>query len=368
MLKRIVSAVSALMLCMTVVSASGCSDAGSSSSESMAEDSSSAESTQESSAADTGSKAAYAPSKAVGEKLKAVYDLYSKGHYTIECELTGTNIPDKITVLRVVDGSDSYQLQKEKLGNHGTVTLSGKSYDFDFVCGMYRENPSPKPLNVIEQIVRDGVPKTNPNTGNKDPKYDIEQYTYTGDTYITVMDFFFDKKDSRLVRYDMTYSVEGSDDTVETRTVTRLDGEVDDSVFNAYFTDTLVNFDTMSEQQRLGFCQGLCASWGVTADEMYEYGVTMNDLGTVDYDTLFGLIHTYGKRHDPDTGSLDGDDSDSSAADESSISDADGSLSEADSSLTPDSSLPETDSSDTDESSSGSSRSEEDSSAAPPEA
>ena len=97
------------------------------------------------------------------------------------------------------------------------------------------------------------------------------------------------------MKYTMTYSVEGKDDIVETRTVLRLDSEADTSVFNAYFADTLVNFDSMSEPQRLGFCQGLCATWGITADEMFKMGVTSDSLGTVDYDTLFTLIHTYGK-------------------------------------------------------------------------
>ena len=296
MLKKTISAVLALLMCL---SAAGCSDTGESSSQSPESDSGISDSSaSESIAAPDTSAAAFAPSKTVGEKLKAVYDIIDKGHYTLECELTGTNIPGTIDVLRVVDGSDSYQLQKEKLGSHGTVTLSGKNYDFDFVCGMYRENPSPQSLNVIEQIVKSGVPRTNSHTSDKASEYDNEQYTYTGDTYITVMDFFFDKKDGHLVRYDMTYSVEGSDDIVETRTVKRFDTEVDSSVFNAYFADTLVNFDSMSEQQKLGFCQGLCASWGISADEMYELGVSSDSLGSVDYDTLFTLIHTYGKRHD----------------------------------------------------------------------
>ena len=245
----------------------------------------------------------YTPRTNTGEKLKAVYDIISKGTYTFECELTGTNVPEPIRITRIVSGNDSYQLQQEKLGDHGTVTFSGKSYDFDYVCGMYRESTEAAQPGIIEQIVKGNVPRT--ETAVKDERYDIEQYTYTGDTFITVIDFYFDKKDGHLMKYDMTYSVEGRDNIVETRTVLRLDNEADTSVFNAYFADTLVNFDSMSEPQKQGFCQGLCATWGITADEMFDLGVSSDSLDKIDYDTLFTLIHTCGK---PRTGQ-DGDSS-----------------------------------------------------------
>ena len=154
---------------------------------------------------------------------------------------------------------------------------------------------------------------------------DCEQYTYTGDTFITVIDFFFDKSDGHLVKYTTAYSVEGRDDIVETRTVKKLEKGADTSVFNAYFADTLVNFDTMSEPQRQGFCQGLCATWGVTADEMFRLGVSSDSFGKIDYDTLFTLIHTYGKHRTPaGDSSVSGDES-SGSPDESSESTEDSS-------------------------------------------
>ncbi len=305
MVKRILCALCGLFIAL---SACGCSGSSEPSSGQPAESQASDTASQESSAsADESSQAFqtphFTPTRSVGEKLKAVYDIYQSGKYTLECRLTGTNIKDEIQVIRVVDGEDVYQLQNEPLGSHGSITLSGKSYDFDYVCGMYRESTDEPELNIIESIIENGVPRTeSPSAPNAE--YDTEQYTYTGDTYITVMDFYFDKQDGHLVKYTMTYSVEGRDDVVEERVITRLDNEIDDSVFNAYFTDTLVNFDSMSEEQRLGFCQGLCATYGITADDMSELGVSTENLGTIDFDTLFTLVHTYGKnRSHPDVSS-----------------------------------------------------------------
>lgn len=324
MVKRIIPAVCALlMLC-----GAGCADEGSSS-----QADSSSQTASEGSLPEI-SESVYAPSDEAGEKLKAVYDILSAGSYTFECELTGTDIPEPIDITRIVSGSDSYQLQQEKLGDHGTVSFSGKTYDFDYVCGMYRESTDAPQPGIIEQIVKGGVPRT--EAAVKDSDYDCEQYTFTGDTFITVIDFFFDKTDGHLVKYNMTYTVEGKDDIVETRTVLRLDNEADTSVFNAYFADTLVNFDTMSEPQKQGFCQGLCATWGITADEMFELGVNSNELEKIDYDTLFTLIHTCGKQR-------------TSAPEDSSAAEEESSVSGSEDVSGDDSSEPEPDSADSQE-------------------
>ena len=292
MFKRMIPAVCALAM----LSAAGCAENTDSSS--VQDSSAVTEVPAESSVDDLSSAvsgADAAPRSETGERLKAVYDILSAGSYTFECELTGTNVPEAIDIIKIVSGDESYQLQKERLGSHGTVTFSGKTYDFDYVCGMYRESTEPLQPGIIEQIVKGNIPRT--EAAAADDSYDVERYTYTGDTYITAADFFFDRKDGHLVKYTMTYTVEGKDDIVETRKVLRLDSEADTSVFNAYFADTLVNFDSMSEPQKLGFCQGLCATWGITADEMFELGINSGNLETIDYDTLFLLIHTYGKLH-----------------------------------------------------------------------
>lgn len=292
MVKRIAS-----FICGSVMlfSAAGCSDIETASS--GAESSSSAPDSSSAAAPEAESTAgrSYAPTTEIGDKLKKVCEIYDSGCYTLECTLTGTNISGETRITRVEKNGDLYQVQHERLGDFGTVTLSGRSYDFDYICGMYRERESAPVLNIIKQIEIQGVPRTNIHAPGEKAEYDTEQYTYTGDTYMTVLDFCFDKKDGHLIKYDTTYSVEGQDDIVETRTVTRLDTEADESVFNAYFTDTLVNFGTMTEEQRLGFCQGLFASYGIDTEDLSEFGVTSSGLGKIDYDTLASLVHTCGR-------------------------------------------------------------------------
>ena len=315
MVKKIITAACATVICFA---SGGCADISSSSEhESSSETTGSAP--EESRAPDVSSREE-SPAESIaqgglptGEKLKAVNEIYKGGRYTLECTLTGTDIDGEIKIKRIVNGSEIYQLQSERLGEHGSVTLGDKSYDFDYVCGMYRETQGEPELNVISQIVKQNVPRTENHIDSKD--YDVEQYTFTGDTYITVMDFFFDKKDSHLVKYVTTYSVEGQDDIVETREVTRLDTEVDESLFNAYFADQLVNFDSMSEQQKEGFCRGLIAGWGITSGEMHDMGIAADKLGEIGYDDLFRLIHTCGKTRDQQTDNSS--EIDSSAAEES---------------------------------------------------
>ncbi|MBR6101201.1 MAG: hypothetical protein IKP95_02140 [Ruminococcus sp.] len=232
----------------------------------------------------------------LGEHLARVAELIGKGKYTLECTLTSTQFEGEIKIKRIVDGSSKYQLQTEKLGSHGSVAVGGKSYDFDYVCGMYRETSEFPELDVISRIRDQGLaPSLRSSDRIAGEDLDTEQYVYTGETFITTMDFYFDKDDGRLVRYTTRYSVEGRDDILETRIITRLDDSVDSTVFNAYFADELVDFDSMSEEERQGFCRGVCARWGITSEALFEMGVSAADLKTIDYDTLFRLVYSYGK-------------------------------------------------------------------------
>lgn len=316
--------VCAALAALTALCMSGCSGSDSSS---VKDENSNVTSTDVQSSAPVSSEA-------LGEKLKSVADIYDSGSYTLECTLTGTDIDGAVKIKRVVSGDDCYQLQTERLGSHGYVTVGGRSYDFDYVCGMYRAAELEPELNIIDKIRQLGLSPTVSRI--TDGEYDTEQYTYTGETYITVMDFFFDKADGHLVKYVTTYTVEGRDDIVETRTVDLLERGADESLLNAYFADDLVEFDALSEEEKLGFCRGLCASWGITAEELFDMGISSTDLKTVDYETLARLIHTYGKPHDnPDSSS-------SEALDESSGE----SSSDTSGESTPEESLPESSKSD----------------------
>lgn len=300
-IKRILACVCVLGIC---ISAFGCSESGGGSEAGSSEvseqtssqqsDTSQTESAE--SAADSGESSAAEVSH-IGEYLKSTAEIYSQGSYTLECTLTSTAFDGEVQLTRVVRNDDVYQLQQESMGKHGAITLDGKSYDFDYVCGMYRETENKPDLNVIEEIISLNLDRTNTHEDSEENGYVIEEYTYTGDTYITVLDFYFDKETKALVKYTTTYSVEGQDDIVETRTVKRLDNNIDESVFNTDFTSYLADFDSMSEDQRLGFCQGLCGSLGISTDDMYKMNITTDQFKTIDYDTLFKLVYTYGKGH-----------------------------------------------------------------------
>lgn len=278
--KKIICALCAL----TILGASGCKDIGDSS-----ETSSAPETTV------TSAPAEPVRENRLGPKLQKVADIYDGKQFTLECTMTSTEFSGSVKIKRVVSGADKYQLQTEQAGSHGTVTINGKCYDFDYACGMYRETDSEPELNVVEQIRAMGLaPEAGRSLAPEDEKtYDFEIYTYTGETYITTLEFFFDKQDGHLVKYITEYRVEGRDDMVETRVIDRLDSSVDSSVFNAYFADDLVNFTEMSEEERLGFCRGVLASRGITAEELFELGISAADLKTIDYNTLFRLVYTY---------------------------------------------------------------------------
>ena len=322
MIKKLVSALCAAAVCLCLVS---CKDS-SSSEESPAESIVSSEMSE---------SALPAAESRLGNRLQKVADIYKSGRYTLECTLTGNQIEDEIKIRCVADGERKYILQTERLGSHGSVSINGKCYDFDNVCGMYRQTESFPEVNLIAALERLGVAQSGTVNAPESDIYDIEQYVYTGGTYMTVMEFCFDKKDGHLVKYTTRYNVEGKDDIVETRVIDKLEQTADSSVFNAYFTDELVDLSTLSEDGRAGFCRGLCASWGITTEELFEMGISSADLKKIDYDTLFRLIYTYGKSHAhaddssapdesrPDDSSLpDGSRPDgSSAPDGSSISD-----------------------------------------------
>lgn len=292
----------AAVMCVAAVCTAfaGCSDKDKSVSSAAAD--SSADSSAESAAdstpqEDTLSGSGQEEMQNIGEYLRGVADIYATKNYTLECTLSSTEFDGEVKITREVKGDNVYQIQHESMGDHGTLTLDGVTYDFDNVCGMYRTAESSPSLNVVEEIISLDLEQTDTHEPPAEDEYVIEEYTYTGDTYITVMDFYFDKTDKHLVKYITTYSVEGQDDITETRVIDRLDETVDESVFNTDFTNRLVDFDSMSEDQRLGFCQGICASFGITAENMYEMNITTDKFRNIDYDTLFELVYTYGTGH-----------------------------------------------------------------------
>ena len=299
-MKRIKKALACAFAFGICLSLYGCSDSDGSS-EIPASNADSAADSVQSEASDSQSSSEAESSQPeesnIGEYLSGVADIYDQGRYTLQCTITSTAFDGEVSLTRVVRDGDVYQLQQESMGSHGALTLDGKSYDFDYVCGMYRETDEEPDLNVNEEVISLNLERTSIHEDPSQSDYVVEEYTYIGDTYITVMDFYFDKESKALVKYTTTYTVEGQDDIVETRTINRLDNNIDESVFNTDFTTSLVDFNSMSEDQRLGFCQGLCGSFGISTDDMYEMNITTDQFKTIDYDTLFKLVYTYGSGH-----------------------------------------------------------------------
>ena len=246
-----------------------------------------------------------------GQFIMQAYDMFQSSQYSLR--LTYTD-PDGIEtdIYRVVDGDDYYEVQTGDIGTNGCISVNGEAYDFDSVCGIFRKRTQGKPETLIETVVEQRLPATDTNIDpNEAAVYEAEEYTYTGGTYITVMDFYFDKQTGLPVKYTTRYMVEeenGDEGMTETRLVrdimygaggelTASDGEtheLDRTVFDTAFIKDLVDFDSMTAEQKLGYCQAIFVTANVTADELAEAGFGDDKLRNISYEDFTSLVYTYG--------------------------------------------------------------------------
>jgi hypothetical protein len=147
-------------------------------------------------------------------------------------------------------------------------------------------------LNIFEQIAENQLDQTDTHIPEDTDDMTVEEYTYAGDTYMTVYDFYFGS-DGSLESYTVTYSVEGEDDIVQTVKIISVTDSADDGYFDTAVLEDLTDFDGISEDTRLGFCQGICAAGGISTDQMYEMDITTDDLKRIDFDTFRELFYTY---------------------------------------------------------------------------
>lgn len=228
----------------------------------------------------------------VGEHLKNAAKIYESGKYTLKCTVTGDALNRDVKLTRVVNEGNVYQIQEEQSGSYGVVSVHNNSYAFDNACGMYKSVKAIPDRNIVEEIIVQNIPVK--NTGvTDDKKYITEQYTYTGDTYITNVTFYFDNSTGELKKYVMKYTVEGQDDISETRVVDSISNEVDETVFKLDFLKKMVNFEEMSEEQKMGFCQGVCVSKGINDQMLSDYGIKVDDFKKIEFDTFFDLVYSY---------------------------------------------------------------------------
>lgn len=255
------------------------------------------------------------PRASSGKYIKRVYDLLKSDKYTMR--MTYENFEGRTEeVYRVVDGGNYYQLQTNDIGQSGTIRVGEECYDFDMICGIYRKNNHKRLDSMIESTVDEDLPKTMTHINKADAeKYEVEEYTYTGSTYITVVDYYFDKKTGILVKYTVNYMIEGvngdeemsetryireiiSDDgydlaPTDTETTSAEDMFEGKDVFDLDFMSKLVDFDNMTEDQRLGYCQAIFVTAGVTADELADAKITDRDLKIIGYDAFTSLVYKY---------------------------------------------------------------------------
>ena len=246
-----------------------------------------------------------------GQFIMQAYDMLQSSQYVLRLTYTDPEGFDT-DIYRVVDGDDYYEVQTNEIGESGCISVNGEAYDFDNVCGIYRRRTQGKPETLIETVVEERLPATDTNVDpNVAADLEVEEYTYTGGTYITVMDFYFDKVTGVPVRYTTRYMVEqenGDEGMTETRTVKELmygaggeltatDGEsheLDRTVFDTSFISKLADFDGMSPEQKLGYCQAIFVTANVTADELTEAGFDEEKLKKISYEELTSLVYTYG--------------------------------------------------------------------------
>ncbi len=269
-----------------LLSAASCSDSKNDSSSETAQSS-----VYDSSAADGSQAEEYKP----GKLLENAAKIFQNKKYTLKCTVTDSTSKESTKITKVVNGDDIYQLQETKQGSYGIISSDGKEYAFDNLCGMYKKEKDIFKNSVVEEIINNKISpsKSNEAQTQDDKTYDSEHYTYTGDTYITNVTFYFDKKTGELKKYTMRYTVEGNDDVIETRTIDSLTEKVDEKAFSLDFLDKMVDFEEMSDEQRQGFCQGVCSAKNITVDMMNKLGITTESLKTISFETFFNLVYTY---------------------------------------------------------------------------
>ena len=227
----------------------------------------------------------------VGAYLRKTAELYKGGSYTLKSTVTSTAFEGEIKLTRVVDGNNIYQIQEEPIGSYGVVSVRDEAYDFDNACGMYRKSESVPVTTVVEEVVDQNLPvNIRLNEG-----FVVEQYTFTGSTYITNIDFYFDEATEELKKYTMTYISEGQDNVIETRVIDSVSETVDVKVFDLEFLNEMTDFEELTESERQSFCKKILKSKGVKSAHLDKASVTDEDLKTIEFDSLFNLVYTYGE-------------------------------------------------------------------------
>lgn len=241
-----------------------------------------------------------------GELLSAAAEIFS-GEYTYSAQLSYSDEPENvIKVLMSQDGTDGsfYMSSAQDLGGTKFESVyfydakEGKAYDIDNTLGIYHECDKREELNLMKEIADRGLEMTSTRIPqDSETENTVEEYTYTGDTYITVYDFYFDSEGTPI-KYTATYSVEGEDDLITTAQIDSIKPECDKDLFDLEsLTDEIKDFDTLTDDERLGYCQGICGTYSISTDDMYTLDITTDDLKRISYDDFITLVYSFANRH-----------------------------------------------------------------------
>ncbi len=282
-----------LLAALVFTFAAGCSKNNSSS---QTDDSSVSESsvTEDSSAQDESSEREPVQTEP-GEKLKAAAKFFESDKYEFVCKVSGIGAD---AVLSIVKTPGMYsQITDYGFGKAYVYCNGAETYRYDDITKSYvyeigKITTDPNG-NTISETVNKKLPQTKTHI-NSDyaEKYDVEEYTYTASSYITVLDFYFDKQKGTLSKYTVNYSVEGKDDETEVRDVTKMEtSNVSKVEFNSYkIKADYTDFKALTETKRDEFCRATLEKVGAKEEDLLEAGITMFDLKKISYDDFSAFI------------------------------------------------------------------------------
>lgn len=285
---RIINKIFCVSLAALMLALSGCGKEEGSSSKTESKTESSSVGVKKSDAEESSLK----EQSNAGEYLTRLAEKLNQSEYTMKCTVTGSAYDGEIKLTRAVSGQNVYQTQQESNGSYGVISVDGKTYNFDTSAEMYQSTEAEPPLSIVEEVINRNLPFTKGNTEVDDNEAVTEQYTFTGDTYITNITFFFDKKSGDLIKYTLKYTIEGQDDMTETRIVDSLSFEADKSIFDLSFLDSMTDFDGITEDERVSFCSNICSKKGMTSEDLNNMDISEEDFKKMDFSTFLNLIYS----------------------------------------------------------------------------
>ncbi len=288
----------AVMLAALCALATGCADkdktdnSSKAAAESKAETVSKAdESKADESAADESraEEEEYAP----GEGIAKMAEIFSQP-YTYSVSVTFSDDPDSLIKITAAYDGESYMVTNKETNDTGLpadtayIYTDSVGYTIDYNIGAYVTGIADAG-NIADIIIENKLEQTSTRIPADTEGYIVEEYTYTAAAYITVYDIYFDE-DYDPVKYTVSYSVEGEDDLVQNVQIDSLKNEAEK--IDSSFLDDLTDFNALTEDERLAFCQQLCNELGITTDDMGLQGITPDDFKRISFLDLMELIYT----------------------------------------------------------------------------